>query len=66
MKKIIFLIIFTLTLASCESTRKATSQRRGLMIPEVSELPKNKKHYKAKKKRPKNDKYKKRKRRKKR
>jgi len=66
MKKIIFLIIFSLSLVSCESSRKATNQRRGLMMPEVSEMPRNKKHYKATKKRPKNEKYKKRKRKKRR
>lgn len=48
MKKILFLLaVFLLPLlSSCESSRKATSERRSLMMPTQSEMPRNHKKFK--------------------
>ncbi|HYX09996.1 MAG TPA: hypothetical protein VE912_24935 [Bacteroidales bacterium] len=48
MKKILLLLaVFLLPfLNSCESSHKATSERRSLMMPRQSEMPRNQKKFK--------------------
>jgi hypothetical protein len=48
MKKILFLLALLLLplIYSCESTHRATSERRSLMMPLPSEMPRNQKKFK--------------------
>lgn len=54
MKKFIILagiVLLPLLFTNCGVSNKATSQRRGLMMPELHEVQRNKEHFKPRKER---------------